>query len=59
MLNMKFGGIWDPPISLISFAHLQSAVHAAIDINSDTHSVNKNSIDAKKQFRILIPSSLI
>lgn len=56
---MKFGGIGDPQISLICFIHPQSAVHAAIDTNSDTHSVNKNSIDAKKQFRILIPSSLL
>lgn len=30
------GGIRDPQVSLISFAHLQSAVHAAVDTNSDT-----------------------
>lgn len=54
---MKFGGTWNPQIFLISFATAVCRPTAA-DIESDTYSVNKNSVDAKKHFRILIPTSL-
>lgn len=58
MLKHEFWGDLRPS-NFLNFPHLQSAVHAATNMNSSAHSVSKNSINAKKHFSILIPSSLI
>lgn len=54
MLKYKIWGDLRPSNFLNQFCTSAICCHTAIDINNDTYSVNKNSIDAKKHFRILI-----